>query len=401
MKTRITTLCAFILLGVNSLFGQWVEQNPGANELFKKIDCVSGTNCFACAWNGTMMKTTDGSTWIDKSNGIPGTVDIIQLQMISEDTIYAYGDLNFYKSFDAGENWAEIPLLITLWPMHFINSNVGYANSGGDLYKTIDKGETWNLIETDVVQNAIFFVNESVGLVAKNTNGTTNKIQIWKTINGGEDFTMVYEADGGSTPIIEDIQMTNTQIGYACSANGKILKTTDGGDNWNELTHPLQGSGLFTSLDFINSTNGYVVGNMGAVLKTTDGGLNWTDESLITQYPQNEISVASIDTAYIAVNGLNLILKNSDANLTAKIFENQIEIGKIFPNPAQDILNVSIQKANTTLKVYDLVGNLIQEQDLYQEQNNIITLSEFKKGVYLYEISEKSVTLTTGKFIKN
>ena len=327
-------------------------------------------------------------------------VNLYYLQALDQDTIFALGDGEFYRTFDGGENWTEISQVVGGW-VFFVNSFIGYSSSGGDLYKTIDQGDSWNLVENNEGGSSLYFVNENVGFLHRNTSGTTNKIQIWKTIDGGHNFSMVYEGDGNPLPKINDIQMVTPQIGYACSTNGKILKTTDGGDNWTELIHPLQGTGIFTSLDFINSTNGYVLGNQGAILKTTDGGQTWTNESLSTQYPQNEISVASLDTAYIAVSGLNFILKNSDANLTAKIYEYQTEIGKIFPNPAHDILNVSITKSNTNIKLFDVVGNLVQVQPLNKDQNNIINLSEFQNGVYLYEISENSVTLTTGKFIKN
>jgi photosystem II stability/assembly factor-like uncharacterized protein len=398
MKTKILTFSAFILVGINTLFGQWVEQNPGINEIFEQIECINSTTCFICADNSTMLKTTDGSTWVDKSNGIPSGIFLHQLQAIDEDTVFSIGDGNFYRTVDGGENWTEVPLAVG-GNFHFINSNIGYANNGGDLYKTTDKGDTWNLVKVDG-GGLPFFVNENVGFLVRPDWVNLDLKRIYKTIDGGLNQVIVYEYNS-STTSITDIQMVTDQIGYACSSNGKILKTINGGDNWNELTHPFQGTALLTSLDFINSTNGYVIGNSGAVLKTTDGGNSWIDESHTVQYGQKEISVASLDTAYIAVMAGNFIFKNSDANLSAKITENGLEIGKLFPNPAHDLLNVSIKKANTSIKVYDLVGNMMQEQKLIQNQNNIINLSEFTNGVYLYEIWENSIPLSTGKFIKN
>lgn len=234
MKTKITTLCAIILAGTQSLFSQWVIQNPGVNELFQKIDCVSGTNCFTCADNGTMLKTIDGSTWIDKSNGIPGNIFLHQLQVLDKDTVYVYGDLNLYRTFDGGENWTELPSSVGGGPHFFVNASIGYV-SADDLYKTTDQGASWDLVKVDGGGTAMFFVNENFGIIARNTIGTTDLIQIYKTTDGGVNQTLVHQYSS-STGTIKDLQMISPQIGYACSLNGKILKTIDGGDNWTELT---------------------------------------------------------------------------------------------------------------------------------------------------------------------
>jgi len=65
----------------------------------------------------------------------------------------------------------------------------------------------------------------------------------------------------------------NQKTGYWVGHNGSILKTTDGGSNWDE-----QKSGIahdLYSVYFINEYDGYAVGEYGIIIKTSDGGRSW------------------------------------------------------------------------------------------------------------------------------
>lgn len=70
---------------------------------------------------------------------------------------------------------------------------------------------------------------------------------------------------------------------------GKILKTTDGGENW--ISKPSGTTDELFSVYFIDSNIGWVVGGYpydywirNIFLKTTDGGDNWTSQSDGTSY---------------------------------------------------------------------------------------------------------------------
>jgi photosystem II stability/assembly factor-like uncharacterized protein len=84
---------------------------------------------------------------------------------------------------------------------------------------------------------------------------------------------------------VDDIYMVNTQVGYAVSGDGRIVKSTDGGENWLEL---LQNTSVYCrSVEFVSTQKGFVgafplssnTNYINILRRTTDGGLTWIDLS--------------------------------------------------------------------------------------------------------------------------
>src|SRR5687767_12864547 len=80
---------------------------------------------------------------------------------------------------------------------------------------------------------------------------------------------------------VDDIFMVNTRVGFAVTGDGKILKSTDGGENW--VTVNQIPSFYCRSVEFINEQKGFVggfptiTGGANVFRRTTDGGATWTD----------------------------------------------------------------------------------------------------------------------------
>ncbi len=105
---------------------------------------------------------------------------------------------------------------------------------------------------------------------------TTNGGETWKTINVDNNRDQ-----------LESIHFVNRNVGYTSgliiSNNGiaaGILKSTDGGLTWNDVSPPVPATIDFWGTYFYDENNGVIAGNEGCgtfhIFKTTNGGQLWT-----------------------------------------------------------------------------------------------------------------------------
>lgn len=181
--------------------------------------------------------------------------------------------------------WATIPYPYFGFQraVHFLDANTGYVGAYGRVRKTTDGGTTWSPAGLTGPDQVILNVLDIMAVHAINPNtvvvgGTNNALgteMIARTSDGGALWEIVHTGPGGSE--LNDLHFPSTTIGYAVGANGRILKTVDGGVNWSA-----QSSGSGNELGgvfFRDPLRGMAVGD-GVVLKTTDGGSTWTSMAL-------------------------------------------------------------------------------------------------------------------------
>ncbi len=90
-----------------------------------------------------------------------------------------------------------------------------------------------------------------------------------------------FEIPTNTVKKLNTISFGSSSVGYIGGNDSLLLKTTDGGQSWVEVTMSGANFSEFNSaivnLKFVNETTGFmVVGQTGGVYKTTDGGSTWS-----------------------------------------------------------------------------------------------------------------------------
>lgn len=151
---------------------------------------------------------------------------------------------------------------------------------------------------------------------------------------------------------------------------------------------------IMNDISFTSPNKGIVAatsnGRNGAII--VKDSINWY--FLTTQAPLKVAKLFDDGTAYVAgENGLIMKSGRSDSVVVDNIEQPGISNFSIFPNPANDYLNVHTtnNEDNLTLKIADINGLTVLETQLKTDETNIDVRS-FKKGVYLMYLSNQSTT---------
>lgn len=168
-----------------------------------------------------------------------------------------------------------------LYSISFINADNGWASGNDIVLRTTNGGETWQQITLAGTNNSIFFIDNNTGWVC-NSDG-----KILKTTDGGNNWVINYSLENLE---LTSISFLDENIGIVSGYNRTILVTSDGGENWT--------SSLIQSYDHLLKSYIYsadlmfVIGGNGLVYKSTDSGENW--DSLNVEMPNALFGISFI-----------------------------------------------------------------------------------------------------------
>lgn len=253
---------------------QWLNPKPQGNTL-NAMDFVNDNTGYTVGNYGTALKTTDnGVSWNNLNAGV--SVQLYSVDFADLNTGYI-GGVNqvFRKTTDGGITWSDIVLPAftnsTVLDIKFTNAVTGYVLgfflSESRIWKTTDGGLNWVTQTTDGANylNNLYFLNENTGFGSGGSFGG----EIIKTTNGGVNWNFIYQDSYAKHSMV----FMNSLTGFSGSEQGRIYKTIDGGNTWNFV---LSDGGIdITSMNFIDANTGFGFGSGSVYVKTTDGGNNW------------------------------------------------------------------------------------------------------------------------------
>ncbi len=145
-------------------------------------------------------------------------------------------------------------------------------------------------VSTDL--NSVNFISSTLGFIS-GING-----KVYKTSDGGNSWTNISLTS--TTINVRKVLFLNSQNGFLATGGG-IYITTNGGTTWtNQLSNSVN------DIQFVTNNIGYAIGTGGSsynahVYKTWDAGLTWTNYSGSYLYSNlNAVSFINKDTGYIA-----------------------------------------------------------------------------------------------------
>lgn len=117
---------------------------------------------------------------------------------------------------------------------------------------------------------------------------------ILRTTNGGANWQQV---PSGYSTSFQNTFFVNVNTGWVVGQYGAIIKTTNAGANWYSQSSGV--SNLLMYTHFYNSQTGWITGAGGVVLKTTNGGVNWVSKSAGTSTNLNCIYFINSTTGFV------------------------------------------------------------------------------------------------------
>ena len=191
----------------------------------------------------------------------------------------------------------------------FVSATTGWAvGSPGAIYSTVNGGQTWIQRPyggTDWL-TGVDFVDSKTGWVIGTHNEGVPGI-ILHTEDGGRHW--VNQTNPTATDVFTDVKFANATTGCIVGRYGTILRTTNGGDTWVQVS-----SGITSGLDSVvlrRSGTGYAFGSAGRMLKTADFGATWAPLPRVTTKDlRSACFVSEMKGWVVGAGGLILRTKN-------------------------------------------------------------------------------------------
>ncbi|MCE3228636.1 MAG: hypothetical protein K0S32_3187 [Bacteroidetes bacterium] len=280
------------------------------------LDAVSSNVVWAVGYNG--LAPSQNYNWCSRT--INGGTNWNVKNIVPDTNSYVLANL---EGIDANTAWASAYKKPT--------------QSQGGIFRTADGNTSWqNMTPAGMYTNTASFCNivsfatPLIGITQGDPIGASNEYEIWRTTDGGLNWTQVPGSNipnptAGEFGIVNVYTKQGTGNFWFGTNSGRVYRSTDAGQTWNVATLPtaISTNAYVTDLAFTSPLVGIcALNNNGTaeLFNTTDGGANWTAITpLPANYGLNDISVVP-GTNYLvsagAGAGNNVISYSTDNGMT-------------------------------------------------------------------------------------
>ena len=180
-------------------------------------------------------------------------------------------------SDDAGLTWqqAEVPVSTLLTAVYFADEQNGWAvGHDGVVLRTQDAGNHWQLLLQGEQINQLRIAHYEEQLESLQQDPEADPFELEELEFALEDAEFAAE-DGPVNPLL-NVWFQDTQTGFILGAYGLLMKTADGGHNWQFLTDTLPNPDRYHLNHLIEHQGAlFIAGEAGLLLRSDDGGESW------------------------------------------------------------------------------------------------------------------------------
>jgi hypothetical protein len=229
-----------------------------------------------------------------------------------------------------------------------------------------DGGASWTSIDMSGYAQSLvdcYFFSCDSGFVIGGTDSvfTNSYAVILFTADGGNTWTSVHTSSQLQTHCWK-ISFPSRQTGYVsveCNTAPYIfLKTTNGGQSWQETAYTTSTPAMVQGIGFINDSIGWL-GGFSKTYFTSDGGITWTG-SLLNQ-KLNRMRFVNDTMGYAVGTTIYRINTNQQVGITETQFPGY-KLFDVSPNPAVNMVFIEYSVPHTVpvhLEVFDLAGRSV------------------------------------------
>jgi len=299
----------------------WSHPYPQGNAL-KGIFLKSTNTVCAVGECGTLISSTNyGTNWSVYNKLLEQKYDFYSFFRLTDDIFYACtGNGRLYKSTNSGMNWSFLASFSFSYinDIKMVNENVGYVVTNTNVMKTLNGGLNWTSVFQATNVFSCYFLDENTGFAG--SGGMETTIYIHKTTNGGQNWnSFPFNASIGRVDFVKFVGNT----GYALINNAGLVKTTNLGTNWISMSPSYSLSSVFP----IDENTIYATRMSNEFIISTNGGANWTSKYFPT-INQRKMVFKDINTGYVlAVNNDIYVTTNTGTNWTKTTNTNDMGAG--------------------------------------------------------------------------